>query len=245
MYCQKEKGLIIYAWCLMSNHLQLICQNADEEKSLTDIIRDFKTFTSNQIIRHRLQLRAKGMVFFYLCLQNLSTPIMFQNKIYFSVFISSLFYIYSFATYGQCSNVSIFQVENFDLKKKTFCIEKTPMVELGDLRPTIYFECLSISKASNGNFEKITFLLAQTVPQLKKDTGDIQGEIYLVKEHKKRHLLIESEPFLKVKILAFQDHKFDLQENSNSIMIDTEKYAGLLIYSEGLMPKFVELKAKP
>lgn len=51
MYCQKEKGLIIYAWCLMSNHLHLICQSADEEKSLTDIIRDFKTFTSKQIVR--------------------------------------------------------------------------------------------------------------------------------------------------------------------------------------------------
>ena len=25
-YCVKNKGLIIYAWCLMSNHLHMICQ---------------------------------------------------------------------------------------------------------------------------------------------------------------------------------------------------------------------------
>ena len=49
-YCQKEKGLIIYAWCLMSNHLHMICQSVNEEKELSDIIRDFKTYTSKQII---------------------------------------------------------------------------------------------------------------------------------------------------------------------------------------------------
>jgi REP element-mobilizing transposase RayT len=50
-YCQKQKGLIIYAWCLMSNHLHMICQSGNEEKPLHDIIRDFKTFTSKQILQ--------------------------------------------------------------------------------------------------------------------------------------------------------------------------------------------------
>ena len=30
-YCQESKGLIIYAWCLMTNHLHMICQSSDEE----------------------------------------------------------------------------------------------------------------------------------------------------------------------------------------------------------------------
>jgi len=44
-HCQKTKGLIVYAWCLMPNHLHLIC-GADEGFSLTDILRDFKKYTS-------------------------------------------------------------------------------------------------------------------------------------------------------------------------------------------------------
>ncbi|NBG65088.1 REP-associated tyrosine transposase [Acidiluteibacter ferrifornacis] len=49
-YCQESKGLIIYAWCLMTNHLHMICQSSDEEVPLSDIIRDFKRFTSKQIL---------------------------------------------------------------------------------------------------------------------------------------------------------------------------------------------------
>jgi len=50
-YCQENKGLIIYGWCLMSNHLHMICQSANDEKPLSEIIRDFKTFTSKQILQ--------------------------------------------------------------------------------------------------------------------------------------------------------------------------------------------------
>ncbi|MEL7001797.1 MAG: transposase [Bacteroidota bacterium] len=49
-FCQKEKGLIIYGWCLMSNHLHLIV-SANGFNSLSDILRDFKKFTSRQIIK--------------------------------------------------------------------------------------------------------------------------------------------------------------------------------------------------
>ena len=49
-YCQKEKGLILYAWCLMSNHLHLIIA-AKEGYNLSDILRDFKKFTSYKITK--------------------------------------------------------------------------------------------------------------------------------------------------------------------------------------------------
>ena len=49
-YCQKNKGLEIFAWCLMPSHLHLIVRAEDDTK-LSDIIRDFKKFTSKEIIR--------------------------------------------------------------------------------------------------------------------------------------------------------------------------------------------------
>jgi putative transposase len=48
-FCQEKKGLQLYAWCLMSNHLHLIAAAA-EGKNLSDILRDFKQFTSRRII---------------------------------------------------------------------------------------------------------------------------------------------------------------------------------------------------
>ena len=48
-FCQEKKGLELYAWVLMSNHVHLIAAAAGE-KNLSDILRDFKGFTSRQII---------------------------------------------------------------------------------------------------------------------------------------------------------------------------------------------------
>jgi putative transposase len=48
-YCQKGKGLITYAWCLMPNHLHLIVSAADGF-ALSAILRDFKKFTSAAIL---------------------------------------------------------------------------------------------------------------------------------------------------------------------------------------------------
>ncbi|HEV7346947.1 REP-associated tyrosine transposase [Telluribacter sp.] len=45
-YCQKEKGLVVYAWCIMSNHIHLILRA--EEENLSDVIRDLKKFTSKK-----------------------------------------------------------------------------------------------------------------------------------------------------------------------------------------------------
>jgi len=49
-YCQKEKGLMIYGWCLISNHLHLIIAAA-EGSTLFAILRDFKKFTSATILK--------------------------------------------------------------------------------------------------------------------------------------------------------------------------------------------------
>jgi REP element-mobilizing transposase RayT len=39
-FCQQNKGLEIYAWCLMSNHLHMII-SASPGFNLSDILRDF------------------------------------------------------------------------------------------------------------------------------------------------------------------------------------------------------------
>jgi REP element-mobilizing transposase RayT len=49
-HCQKNKGLIIYSWCLMPSHLHLIC-GTENDYSLSDVLRDFKKFTSKAIVR--------------------------------------------------------------------------------------------------------------------------------------------------------------------------------------------------
>ncbi|ARS37651.1 REP-associated tyrosine transposase [Pontibacter actiniarum] len=46
-YCQQEKKLTIYAWCLMTNHLHLICSSP----TLASTIRDFKKFTAKEVYK--------------------------------------------------------------------------------------------------------------------------------------------------------------------------------------------------
>jgi putative transposase len=48
-YCIENKNLECYAWVLMSNHMHLLVR-ANEPGRLSDIIRDFKKFTSKKII---------------------------------------------------------------------------------------------------------------------------------------------------------------------------------------------------
>ena len=49
-YCQKFKGLEIYGWCLMTNHLHMIVK-ATGHQTLSEILRDFKKFTAKAIIQ--------------------------------------------------------------------------------------------------------------------------------------------------------------------------------------------------
>lgn len=48
-YCQQRKGLKIYAWVRMSNHLHMIV-SAGAKQTVTDIMRDFKKFTGKRIL---------------------------------------------------------------------------------------------------------------------------------------------------------------------------------------------------
>lgn len=48
-YCIKNKGLEIYAYCLMPSHLHLMSR-AEDGLVLSDVIRDFKKFTSKKVI---------------------------------------------------------------------------------------------------------------------------------------------------------------------------------------------------
>ena len=48
-HCQQNKGLVIYAWVLMSNHLHAIVGSNSHER-VSDIWRDFKKYTSKKII---------------------------------------------------------------------------------------------------------------------------------------------------------------------------------------------------
>nr|NQU92424.1 transposase [Bacteroidota bacterium] len=48
-FCQKDKGLVIFGWCLMPSHLHLIAR-AEGRYNLSEILRDFKKFTAKKII---------------------------------------------------------------------------------------------------------------------------------------------------------------------------------------------------
>jgi putative transposase len=48
-HCQKEKGLIIHAWCIMTSHLHLIVSS--KKDNLENILRDFKSYTSKSIVK--------------------------------------------------------------------------------------------------------------------------------------------------------------------------------------------------
>lgn len=49
-FCQKEKGLLLFAWVIMSTHVHLIAEAAEGFK-LQDIMRDLKKYTSKQILK--------------------------------------------------------------------------------------------------------------------------------------------------------------------------------------------------
>jgi REP element-mobilizing transposase RayT len=49
-YCQKHKGLALYAYCIMSSHVHLIISR-HRSQELQGIIRDIKKYTANRIIK--------------------------------------------------------------------------------------------------------------------------------------------------------------------------------------------------
>ena len=62
-YCVDKKGLYIYGYVIMSNHVHLLIQA--KEENLSDILHDFKKFTSQTIIKtiqeNKQESRSTGM----------------------------------------------------------------------------------------------------------------------------------------------------------------------------------------
>lgn len=50
-YCQKEKGLLVGAYCIMTSHVHLTIATKGENK-LEEIIRDLKSYTSHHIRKY-------------------------------------------------------------------------------------------------------------------------------------------------------------------------------------------------
>jgi putative transposase len=48
-YCQKQKGLEVYAYCIMPSHVHMIASAG--EGNLSDILRDLKSHTSKKIVK--------------------------------------------------------------------------------------------------------------------------------------------------------------------------------------------------
>jgi putative transposase len=48
-HCQEHKGMALHAWIIMTNHVHLILSS--NSNKLQDIVRDFKKYTSKQIIK--------------------------------------------------------------------------------------------------------------------------------------------------------------------------------------------------
>ena len=48
-HCQAERGLLVHCWCIMSNHLHFIATVRNND--LSEVVRDFKKFTSQKLIK--------------------------------------------------------------------------------------------------------------------------------------------------------------------------------------------------
>jgi len=47
-YCQQNKGLEIYGWCLMPSHLHLICRTTGDI-GMSELLRDYKSLHPKQL----------------------------------------------------------------------------------------------------------------------------------------------------------------------------------------------------
>ena len=49
-FCQKNKGMEIHAWCIMTNHVHLIFRSIENQKPEL-LLGDFKRFTSRSVVK--------------------------------------------------------------------------------------------------------------------------------------------------------------------------------------------------
>lgn len=76
-YCQKEKDLEIYAWCIITNHIHLIIGSEGKCK-----LEDFKRFTSNKIIQSIKENNEESRKDFFLFMFKNAGIKNSRNKIY-------------------------------------------------------------------------------------------------------------------------------------------------------------------
>ncbi len=50
-YCTKQKGLVLYGWVIMPNHVHIIARSQSETQGLSDLLRDLKKYSSMQILK--------------------------------------------------------------------------------------------------------------------------------------------------------------------------------------------------
>lgn len=48
-YCRKNKGLKLFAWCLMTNHIHMVC-TTEPPFEMSYFVRDFKKFTAKAVL---------------------------------------------------------------------------------------------------------------------------------------------------------------------------------------------------
>jgi len=67
-YCQDHKGLELFAWCIMTNHIHLLVR-AKEGCNLSNTLRDLKKYTSSQIIKqmedNKFESRRNWMIWLF------------------------------------------------------------------------------------------------------------------------------------------------------------------------------------
>jgi putative transposase len=71
-HCQKEKGLVLFGWVIMTNHVHLIAACSGVHR-MSDFVRDFKKYTSKQIVKaieENLQESRKRWLLNIFCHQN-------------------------------------------------------------------------------------------------------------------------------------------------------------------------------
>ena len=87
-YCQKQKGLEIFSWVVMTNHIHLIIST--HKDNLSDIIRDFKKFTASQIVNAILENTKESRKSWLLWLLKKDDEITFWQEGYHAEEITSI-----------------------------------------------------------------------------------------------------------------------------------------------------------
>lgn len=66
-HCQENKGVVVYGWCIMSNHIHLII--SAKATNVSDVLGDFKKFTGKKlistIVAHSGESRREWMIKFF------------------------------------------------------------------------------------------------------------------------------------------------------------------------------------